>query len=323
MIPSFPTETFPNHYAMVTGLYPDHSGIVGNQMEEGGSRADLVWHMGEDDPEWFKDATPIWVAEQRSGGTTAELYWPRRIAHHLRDHFLQYSPQIGPIMSTYSAIQLLDKPYGFIAMYFSLVDQQGHIHGPNSREVNKALHDADAGIGRLVAALKKRGMFETTDIVIVSDHGMSALHHTVYIDDFTKDHVVMTGGVAGIDGDVKELPHAQCWNKHHIPPRFHYGSNPRVPQTICLAQDGWRLTTHAAARKHEAETWNPKGGHGYDNADPNMRSIFIAEGPDFRRGYVSKPFPNVDVYLILAHLLGVTPAPNDGNISDVDSMFKP
>src|ERR1700688_2020954 len=30
MIPSFPSGTFPNHFSIVTGLYPDHHGIVGN-----------------------------------------------------------------------------------------------------------------------------------------------------------------------------------------------------------------------------------------------------------------------------------------------------
>jgi predicted AlkP superfamily pyrophosphatase or phosphodiesterase len=32
--PSFPTLTFPNHYTLVTGLYPDHHGIVDNRMTD-------------------------------------------------------------------------------------------------------------------------------------------------------------------------------------------------------------------------------------------------------------------------------------------------
>ena len=30
MIPSYPSLTFPNHYTLVTGLYPEHHGIVAN-----------------------------------------------------------------------------------------------------------------------------------------------------------------------------------------------------------------------------------------------------------------------------------------------------
>ena len=37
MIPSFPTKTFPNHYTIATGLYPEHHGIVENN----------VWDFGE------------------------------------------------------------------------------------------------------------------------------------------------------------------------------------------------------------------------------------------------------------------------------------
>src|SRR5438105_12500573 len=30
LIPAFPAKTFPNHYTIVTGLYPAHHGIVSN-----------------------------------------------------------------------------------------------------------------------------------------------------------------------------------------------------------------------------------------------------------------------------------------------------
>jgi hypothetical protein len=32
MVPSFPSVTFPNHYTIVTGLLPEHHGIVSNNM---------------------------------------------------------------------------------------------------------------------------------------------------------------------------------------------------------------------------------------------------------------------------------------------------
>jgi len=34
MTPSYPALTFPNHYTIVTGLRPDHHGIIHNSMEE-------------------------------------------------------------------------------------------------------------------------------------------------------------------------------------------------------------------------------------------------------------------------------------------------
>lgn len=59
------------------------------------------------------------------------------------------------------------------------------------------------------------------------------------------------------------------------------------------------------------------GQHGYDNDFPEMRAIFIASGPAFRRHSVVPPFDNVDVYPLLAHLLGIKPEPNDGDFSKV------
>src|SRR3982751_6516770 len=34
LIPSFPVLTFPNHYTIATGLYPEHHGIVANVMRD-------------------------------------------------------------------------------------------------------------------------------------------------------------------------------------------------------------------------------------------------------------------------------------------------
>ena len=59
------------------------------------------------------------------------------------------------------------------------------------------------------------------------------------------------------------------------------------------------------------------GEHGYDPADPQMAALFIAHGPSFLRGVVLPPFDNVDVYPLLAGLIGVTPLPNDGNLADL------
>src|SRR5690606_37572125 len=37
MVPSFPTKTFPNHYAIATGLYPENNGIVENNIYDFGT----------------------------------------------------------------------------------------------------------------------------------------------------------------------------------------------------------------------------------------------------------------------------------------------
>jgi predicted AlkP superfamily pyrophosphatase or phosphodiesterase len=99
-----------------------------------------------------------------------------------------------------------------------------------------------------------------------------------------------------------------------VPARFHYGTNPRVPDVVCAAQTGWVLET----REHVEHRHSPmRGEHGYDNQDPQMGALFIANGPAFRQGLVIKPFPNVDVYPLMTDLLGVPARPNDGRLEDL------
>jgi predicted AlkP superfamily pyrophosphatase or phosphodiesterase len=115
-----------------------------------------------------------------------------------------------------------------------------------------------------------------------------------------------------------------CWRKADIPARLHYGSNPRIPPIVCLAEVGWMIGTRADAAKHPDLPHSdlPKGQHGYDNADPLMAALFVAHGPAFKRGFVERAaFENVDVYPLLADVLGVAPRPNDGRLSDIADML--
>ena len=76
--------------------------------------------------------------------------------------------------------------------------------------------------------------------------------------------------------------------------------------------EGWDMLPREAIARRTART---RGSHGYDPALPSMRALFVASGPAFRRGVTLQPFANVDVYPLLARLLGIRPAPNDGDIA--------
>lgn len=345
MTPSFPSLTFPNHYTLVTGLYPDHHGIVANTMEDARlGRFSLSNRRAVSDERWWDQATPLWVDVQRQGGHAATMFWPGSEApiHGVRpDHWLPFDAKMPPEARVDKVLQWLDLPPvlrpRFITLYFDAVDHQAHEHGPDSTEVDEALRRTDAALGRLIDGLKQRGLFDRVDLVIVSDHGMAPVSpgHLIFLDtlaDLGKLRVVVTGPIAelgpAVSDDasrdaVKKLlaphPHLRCWRKQDIPRRFHYGTHPRIPPWVCLAQTGWLITTHqaVAARAHP-----PRGEHGYDNFDPLMRALFIAEGPAFQRDVVVAPFPNVDVYPLLAHLLRITSERNDGDYAAVQAMLK-
>jgi hypothetical protein len=79
---------------------------------------------------------------------------------------------------------------------------------------------------------------------------------------------------------------------------------------LILADEGWEITTRAAQAKR---TKPERGDHGYDNQLVSMGATFIAVGPAFRRGAVIPPFENIHIYHLLCAVLGLRPAPNDGD----------
>ncbi|MGH7669656.1 MAG: ectonucleotide pyrophosphatase/phosphodiesterase [Gemmatimonadaceae bacterium] len=108
---------------------------------------------------------------------------------------------------------------------------------------------------------------------------------------------------------LRRLPHVRVWLKADVPPRLHYNEGPRIPAIVGVADDGWTI-----AWRH-GRPLRMRGEHGFDNADTSMRALFVAHGPAFRAGTTLAAFPNVDVYDLLAHLLNVPPAPNDGTLA--------
>ena len=113
--------------------------------------------------------------------------------------------------------------------------------------------------------------------------------------------------------------HMRCWRKSEVPKRLHYGTNPRIPALLCLADDGWIVSSHETQARR---THFSLGEHGYDNDDPAMRALFVAHGPAFKKGLRVAEFDNVDVYPLLAHLLAIEPAANDGDDAAVADILR-
>jgi predicted AlkP superfamily pyrophosphatase or phosphodiesterase len=176
------------------------------------------------------------------------------------------------------------------------------------------------------------------NIIVLADHGMAPVpaKNSVFLDKvipLTRVDVVSLGVLAGLNPTPghdfskieaqleKPQKHMTCWDKSRVPARLAYGSNPRVPQLLCLADVGWRITTTDYATKKKGKL--SLGEHGYDNEAPQMQALFVAHGPAFRQGVTVPSFPNVDVYPLMTHLLDLPAATNDGDYQAVKSMLKP
>lgn len=340
MIASFPTKTFPNHYTIVTGLYPGHHGVVANNMydpvfdETYGLRkreevANGRWYGGE----------PLWVTAEKAGMLTAPYFWPGSEAEiggfrptywAPYDHDLPNEDRVDRVLDRL-ALPVAERPR-FATLYFSTMDDAAHAHDPDTApEIAEAVRVLDALVGRLLAGLDRLGLTESTNVVVVSDHGMAALseERVILVDDYVdlgRANVVDWNPVMALwpeQGDVDAIyaaledahPHLQVYRKAEIPERFHYRDHRRVAPIIGVADEGWSIMSR---RYFDRARGNfPGGTHGYDPELLSQGALFIASGPAFRRGLVVEPFENVHLYPLMAEILGLEPAPSDGDLGAV------
>jgi predicted AlkP superfamily pyrophosphatase or phosphodiesterase len=338
MAPSFPSLTFPNHYSLVTGLAPDRHGIINNSMTDA-AIPDVLFNLGNraalSDRRWWDAATPIWVSAERQGLKSATMFWPGSETDiqgvRPRD-WRVYDARLPPEARVDEVLAWLDRPLqtmpDFMTLYFEAVDTAGHRVGPRGEATTQAMAQIDQAIGRLVQGLRTRGRLDKINLLIVSDHGMAPIsaQRVVLLDEMLDlDSVQRFNAygpligftpVAGRETEVRQRlsqphDHVQCWPKDEMPQRFDYGRNARVPPFICLADTEWSLATRESLVRNP-----PSGGaHGFDPADPQMAALFLAHGPAFLRGVqLDERFSNLDVYPLLARLLGIRPEPNQGRL---------
>lgn len=339
MIPVFPTKTFPNHTSIVTGRYPAHHGIVGN----GFTAPDIGAHFSLGDRRTVRDgrfwlAEPIWTTAERQGQRTAPFFWPgseAAIAGVRPTYWRTFDALLADRARVAQVLGWLDLPPGrrptFLTMYLSGVDAAGHRYGPDAPETRRAIIHADSIVGLLAQGLMTRGLADRVNLIIVSDHGMASLSRDrvvdldrylppTWIDVDALSPVLMAWPHAGLEDSMyarlERVPHLSVYRKLELPARFHL-EGPRVPPVIAVADPGWKIQQGASGA-----AWATNGDHGYDDTVTDMRAIFIAHGPAFRRGVVVAPFRNINVYPMMAAVLGLRPQTMDGSLDSVRGVLR-
>ena len=266
MIPSFPTKTYPNHYAIATGLYPSHNGIVENNIYDFGTIFTLSERKEVENGRWWL-GEPIWVTADKQGQISASLFYvgteapiqgiqPKFWARF--DGKMPYEERIDKTLAWFD-LPKAQRPT-MMTLYFEEVDGAGHDFSPDAEETKQSVLKIDGIIGRLVEGLKQRKIFDKVSLIIVSDHGMATVdvNSAVFLDDYfdleTAERILYTNEIVQIFPKVQKteetisklrnIQHATCWKKDEIPARFHYTDSSRIAPIVCSTEESWMLTTH-------------------------------------------------------------------------------
>ncbi|MGZ3766450.1 MAG: alkaline phosphatase family protein [Mucilaginibacter sp.] len=324
MIPSFPSVTFPNHYTIVTGLYPSHEGLVNNSFYDrkqnkfysykGKTATDSIWYGG----------TPLWVLAEQQRMLTASFYWvgsEAPIKGTRPTYYYKYNDKIAINQRIQTVVNWLrlpaEKRPHLITFYFPQVDHEGHKHGPNSPEVANAVHFVDSAVYELTKAVNGTGL--KVNFIFVSDHGMTSpdIEHAISVPAAidTSKFIVSGDGIlvelyAKDPNNIqktyeqlkKEAKDYEVYLRVNIPSHFHYGKADDQYNRIgdILLVPNWPKVFNLYNRKMDP------GWHGYDPAAvKDMHATFYAWGPAFKSHTQISAFPNIDIFPMVSQLLGL------------------
>tara|TARA_R110000868_G_scaffold57591_2_gene177839 strand:+ start:73452 stop:74777 length:1326 start_codon:yes stop_codon:yes gene_type:complete len=350
MIPVMPSKTFVNFYSIATGLYPEHHGMISNspwdrRLNERFSNA----NGSAQDPRWWA-GEPIWITAEKQGERADIMFWlGSEIEHdgirpsiwHPYVHEMPYEDRVAEVLSWFDG-PVSEQPR-LAAVYFDHVDTVTHRYGPFSPEEGDAVARVDALVGDLVDGMTARGLIDRTNIIIVSDHGMSAVsaERSVNLDTYTdleglyvpefsgsrgpglEPFIMAYGDADAVDRAYAALDganeHVTVYRRGAMPDTWHFNHPDRGPDLLVLAEPDWLLTMSTA------DLTNPwlmsmSGAHGFDNRSESMGATFIGAGPIFPAGTRPEAFENVNVYLMIACALDLIPAATDGDPELVETV---
>jgi len=331
MRPVFPSITFPNHYSLVTGLYPEHHGIVENSFfdpvrnaqysfRNPATVADGSWYGGE----------PIWVTAERQGMVSACFFWPGSEADvkGIRPTFWnKYDGSVANESRIETVLGWLrlpaDRRPHVLTLYFSDVDSVSHRETIGGKDVEQSVRKVDALLGRLLDGIETLPDSGGVIMLLTSDHGMA---NTSAVRTVQLGSLIDTAGIrAGFSGPVTalhvsaeagsaaavrdrlnaRLQHGRAYIREEVPERHHFRRSPRGGDVVVIMEEGWTLATSIINRALIQREW---GEHGWDPDLPSMKALFVIAGPGIPAGRTIPEVENVDVYPLMTQLLGLEPA---------------
>jgi predicted AlkP superfamily pyrophosphatase or phosphodiesterase len=337
MLPVFPSLTFPNHYTIVTGLYPEHHGIVANSFYDPARKEKYSYTdpKTNGDGSWY-GGTPLWQLAERQGMRSASFFWPgseAEIQGKRPSYYLAFDdkfPDEKRVEQVLAWLRLApaQRPH-FITLYYSNVDHAGHAFGPDAPETGDAVRHVDEMIGKLTNGIATLGL--AVDLIVVSDHGMETSQGGwIALDKWADLAQFETSGsllYAKSESDAEKVYKSlldvsdkfKVYRRENVPKNLHFDSNPREGDPVVVPTGPFAIVAHTPGNS----TMPPRGVHGYDPGTmSSMRAIFYAAGPDIHAGVDVQPFENIHLYPLIAEILGLRIGPVDGQLPVLQVVLK-
>eukprot|EP01084_Bolivina_argentea_P119051 211139_1 len=361
LIPVFPSLTFPNHYTLATGLFPGDHGIVSNSFWDPILQKPFSMSTTDRIGEWYK-GEPIWLTHRMEQNIdtvcdykTATIFWvgsdQNCSGKGYPDYYLNYNYSYPFKKRIDNILQLLQNgEYKLIMSYFEQPDSNGHSYGPNSIQVKQSIEEVDTLIGYLINGIKDISidLYEKTDIIITSDHGMTDIYNEsiIHINDTGDFNLsdtnnfridlktvglfirIVDGSVFTVEdvmdrlsnGIIYPLDLVQIFNKETIPFEYKNGFNNRIPDVFVTIPIGYQFKFDNI--NVTRQNWlNIKGNHGYNNTELDMSALFVAQGPSFKTNYTKDTIENIHLYELFCYLMDMEPSANNGSIMEIKDVL--
>lgn len=340
--PCFPANTFPNHYSMATGLHPDHHGLINNTFYD--TKLGLPYAISNGEARKnadFYGGEPIWSTATQQGKPAHVYFWvgvEAKVGGVEPEVWYEYDGDVPYKQRADWVIEALHRPEAeiprLVMAYFEEPDAVEHSYSPTSPQTVAKVEELDAVLGYLFSSLRTSPVFDRLNIIVTSDHGMTETSPERYFNLYPlldADRIEMAvDGVplylAPEEDYVDEAyeiiaaqPHLQVFRREAMPEEYHYGTTTdRITPLIVLPEMGWRV----GYTERDYPPTPKSGTHGYDPFGRDMQMIFYGAGPAFKKGYThDRVFQNLNDYLIVCHILGLEPAPNDCSWEDIEGLF--
>ena len=351
LVPSFPSKTFPNHYSIVTGLYPGHHGLVNNEFYD--PEKQEFYTMDQKDrvvDPYYYSGTPLWTLAAQNGIKSASYFWvgseiPNEGYHP--DYYFPYEESVPFADRVDQVLEWLELPERerphLVTLYFSSPDHEAHRFGPLSAQAQQAAMTVDQMLGRLMTGID--GLSLPVNVILVSDHGLKELEVQedtyIFLDEimdtnhesfvavnagsqvhfYVRDNEQRDSLIAVLsDGDrpyriVRAEEFRERWNYRHQ----------RSGDLMLMAEPGhYFRDKDRKAYMRTRKVGDKFGVHGYDaDIEPDMVGIFYACGPNIKQGVELPAFRNIHVYPLVARILGMPLPRVDGNFSVLRKIYKP